>query len=282
MTASSQYLPADFDGTGPIVVIAGREIYPKLTIDSIRRAGIGVRLIAFEGETNPEVVDSFSPEEVATVKVGQLGRMLNSLKRFQCRYAMMVGQVAPPRLFRRLHPDLKAIRVLARLKERNAETIFGAIADEIAGIGVELLDARAFLDHEIATPGQMTDRSAKIDSDAIQHGFRIAKEVARLDIGQSVVVRHGTVIAVEAFEGTDSMLKRAGQFHADDLILVKVVKPNQDYRFDVPVFGVRTLEVMSEAGISTGCLEAGSIIILEKDRVLFEARRRKIELLGIG
>lgn len=281
MTLPSQFLPADFDRTRTIAVIAGREIYPKLTIDSIRRAGIAVRLIAFEGETIAEVIDSFRPEEVAILKVGQLGRLLNTINHFQCRYAMMVGQVAPSRLFRGLHPDLKAIRILAGLKKRNAQTIFGAIAKEIEAIGVTLLDARAFLDHEIATVGPMTDVTFKTDTGAIEHGFRIAKEVAHLDIGQSIVVRHGTVIAVEAFEGTDSMLRRAGGFKADDLILVKVVKPNQDYRFDVPVFGLRTLEIMSEAGISTGCLEAGSIIILQKEQVLFEARQRGIEVLGI-
>ena len=280
MSPPSRFLPNSFQSDKPIAVIAGREIYPKLTIDSIRSAGLGVRLLAFEGETLPEIIDSFPQEDVAVIKVGQLGRMLKAIRRFEAGYAIMVGQVTPGRLFRGLHPDFKAIKVLSKIAERNAQTIFGSIATEIEALGVEMLDARAFLDHDIATPGLMTGDSKKIDKNAIEHGIRVAKEVARLDIGQSVVVRRGTVIAVEAFEGTDAMLRRAGEFETDSLILIKVVKPVQDYRFDFPVFGSRTLDVMREAGIATACLEAASTIILEKDKVLEIARKQDIRIFG--
>ena len=280
MPPPSRFLPNSFQSDKPIAVIAGREIYPRLTIDAIRKVGLRVRLLAFEGETLPEIIDSFPQEDVAVIKVGQLGRMLKAIRRFEAGYAIMVGQVTPGRLFRGLHPDFRAIKVLSKISERNAQTIFGAIATEIEALGVEMLDARAFLDHDIATPGLMTGDSKKIDKNAIEHGIRVAKEVARLDIGQSIVVRRGTVIAVEAFEGTDAMLRRAGEFKTDNLILIKVVKPVQDYRFDVPVFGSRTLDVMREAGIATACLEAGSTIILEKTEVLKIARKKNIQIFG--
>lgn len=280
MPPPSRFLPNSFQSDKPIAVIAGREIYPRLTIDVIRKVGLRVRLLAFEGETLPEIIDSFPQEDVAVIKVGQLGRMLKAIRRFEAGYAIMVGQVTPGRLFRGLHPDFRAIKVLSKISERNAQTIFGAIATEIEALGVEMLDARAFLDHDIATPGLMTGDSKKIDKNAIEHGIRVAKEVARLDIGQSIVVRRGTVIAVEAFEGTDAMLRRAGEFKTDNLILIKVVKPVQDYRFDVPVFGSRTLDVMREAGIATACLEAGSTIILEKTEVLKIARKKNIQIFG--
>ena len=280
MPPPSRFLPNSFQSDKPIAVIAGREIYPRLTIDAIRKVGLRVRLLAFEGETLPEIIDSFPQEDVAVIKVGQLGRMLKAIRRFEAGYAIMVGQVTPGRLFRGLHPDFRAIKVLSKISERNAQTIFGAIATEIEALGVEMLDARAFLDHDIATPGRMTGDSKKIDKNAIEHGIRVAKEVARLDIGQSIVVRRGTVIAVEAFEGTDAMLRRAGEFKTDNLILIKVVKPVQDYRFDVPVFGSRTLDVMREAGIATACLEAGSTIILEKTEVLKIARKKNIQIFG--
>ena len=251
-----------------------------LTVASIRQHGLPVRLIAFEGETREDLIDSFDPAEREVIKVGQLGHMLKALSNFKSGYALMAGQVTPRRLFKGAHPDAKALLILASLKERNAETIFGAIASEIEKLGIHQLDARCFLDHELAHSGLMTGGKLKAEQAYIDHGIRIARETAQLDIGQGVVVRKGTVIAVEAFEGTDDMLRRANKFKTDQLIFVKTAKPNQDYRFDVPVFGLRTLEVMREACITLACLEAGRTIILEKKRVLDQARQWHIQLFG--
>lgn len=228
----------------------------------------------------PEVIDSFPPQEVEVIKVGQLGKMLKHINKFRAGYAMMVGQITPRRLFHGLHPDIKAIKLLSSLTERNAETIFGAICNDIGNIGVQMLDARAFLDHDLAQSGLMTGGKLRVKKEYIEHGIKIAKEVARLDIGQSVVVRKGTVIAVEAFEGTDAMLKRAGNFETHPLIFIKSVKSNQDFRFDVPVFGIKTLEVMREANIDIAVLQVEATIILEKDRVLAQAKKWKIQLFG--
>ena len=166
------------------------------------------------------------------------------------------------------------------LKHRNAETIFGAIAKEIEALDVNLLDARAFLDDQLATSGCMTARKFPIEREYVDHGIQIARECARLDIGQGCVVRQGTVLAVEAFEGTDEMLRRAGAFKTDGALFVKTVKARQDWRFDVPCFGQRTLESMRAAGVASAALETGQVIILEKPAVLAQARAWGLNLFG--
>jgi hypothetical protein len=277
---TSAFLPPDFDPRRPVALIAGRGRYPVITAEAIRRAGVPLRLIAMEEETLPELFGSFPADERVEINVGQLGRMLAALKDFGAGYALMAGQVKPKRLFHGLTPDLKAAQILFSLKRRNAETIFGAIAAEIEKIGVRLLDARAFIDDQIADAGTMTGRKFPIEDEYLQHGIHIAREIARLDIGQGCVVRKGTVIAVEAFEGTDEMLRRAGTFKTDETLFVKTVKSGQDYRFDVPVFGLRTLETMKEAGLSAAALEAGKVIVLEKAAVVAQAKAWGIALHG--
>jgi DUF1009 family protein len=276
----SAFLPAGFDPKKPIALIAGQGLYPVLVAQSIRRAGVPLRLIAFEEETRDDLIASFPEAERRKLLVGQLGKMLKAIEEFGAGYALMAGQITPRRLFKGLHPDLKATKILLSLKRRNAETIFGAIAREIENLGVTLLDARAFLDEHLAAPGCMTGRSFPIDREYLDHGVHIARECARLDIGQGCVVRKGTVLAVEAFEGTDEMLRRAGTLKTDEALFVKTVKAQQDYRFDVPCFGQRTLETMREAGLQAAALEAGKVIILDRPAVVAQARTWGINLLG--
>jgi DUF1009 family protein len=276
----SVFLPATYDRTRPLALIAGQGVYPMLVANAVRAAGIPLRLLGLEEETRPELVASFPEQERRILKVGQLGAMLKALEKFEAGYALMAGQITPRRLFKGLHPDLKATRILLSLRRRNAETIFGAIAAEIEKLGVTLLDARSYLDNQLATNGCMTGRNFPIDRDYVDHGIHIARECARLDIGQGCVVRKGTVLAVEAFEGTDEMLRRAGTFKTDGTLFVKTVKARQDWRFDVPCFGQRTLETMREAGITAAALEAGKVIILDKPAVLEQARSWGISLLG--
>ncbi len=280
MAALSRFLPAHFDASRPLTLIAGQGIYPVLIAQAARRAGVPVRLVAFEEETRPDLVESFAPEHRRVLLVGQLGKMLRALEDFESGSALMAGQITPRRLFKGLHPDLKATKILFSLKRRNAETIFGAIAAEIEKIGVTLLDARAFLDDQVASAGCMTGRSFPIDREYLDHGIYIARESARLDIGQGCVVRKGTVLAVEAFEGTDEMLRRAGGFKTDNALFVKTVKTRQDFRFDVPCFGLKTLETMREAQLSAAALEAGKVLILDKPAVLTQAKSWGISLFG--
>jgi UDP-2,3-diacylglucosamine hydrolase len=263
-----------------VALIAGQGLYPIRVAEAIRRSGIPLRLISFEEETRDDLIQSFAEADRRSIVVGQLGKMLKSLEQLGAGYALMAGQITPKRLFRGLQPDLKAAKILFSLKRRNAETIFGAIAAEIEALGIRMLDARSFLDAELASSGVMTRRRFPIDEEYVDHGIAIAKECARLDIGQGVVVRKGTVLAVEAFEGTDEMLKRAGSFKSDGTLFVKTVKRAQDYRFDVPVFGMRTLETMHEAGIEAAALEVGRVIILDKQAVVARADEWKIALRG--
>lgn len=275
----STFLPEGFSQE-PIGLIAGKGLYPILMADRIRAAGLPLRIVSFRGETEQSLIDSVPQDAHIQIKVGQLGKLLKSLKKLGCSYAVMAGQITPKRLFHGLHPDLKALAILNRLKIKNAETIFGAIAAEIEAIDIQMLDARSFLDDELATEGPMTQGKPKANAEHIEHGIQIAKGITELDIGQGAVVRKGTVLAVEAYEGTDPMLQRAGGFKTDGLIFVKTVKRKQDYRFDVPVFGSRTLEVMHQSGIETAVLETGRVIMLDKAKLIQQAEKLGIELIG--
>lgn len=282
MAPVSSFLPAGFDPTRPVALIAGQGLYPTLMAAAIRRSGAPLRLVAFEGETPGELIASVEEGHRRLLKVGQLGHMLRALRDFGAGYAVMAGQITPRRLFSGLHPDLKAATLLLSLRRRNAETIFGAIAREIEEIGVGLLDARVFLDEHLATSGCMTGGRFPVEGDYVDHGVQIARECARLDIGQGCVVREGTVLAVEAFEGTDEMIRRAGSFRTKGALFVKTVKPGQDWRFDVPCFGLRTLEAMRESGLGAAALESGRVLLLDKPAVLKQARSWGIDLLGFA
>ncbi len=278
-TPPSLFLPPAYAPEKTIALIAGSGIYPLLMAEAIRKQGVKLCLIAFEGETDPALLVHFKEEERVTLKVGQVGKLLKGLKDFGASYAIMAGQIKPKKLFRGMQPDFKALLLLAKLKTRNAETVFGALAAEIEAQGVQLLDARAFMDEHVATEGLMV-KGKELDLDTIAYGVKIAKELARLDIGQSVVVSEGTVIAVEAFEGTNAMLERAGALGAKRPIFIKTAKPRQDFRFDVPVIGLQTLEVLNAAGIHQIALEAGSTLILEKEKVLKQAKAYGMTLWG--
>ncbi len=278
----SKFLPTDFDKSAKIAILAGKGAYPSLLKDRLDAAGIPNALMAFEGETAPELWARFDDSQRACANVGQLGHLLKNLKKVGARYAIMAGQITPKKLFKGMKPDLKAILVLATLKRKNAETIFGAIADQLQKIGVDMLDARAFLDDSLAPKGFFCGANMKnILPEHIEHAMHIARECARLDIGQGCVVSRGTVLAVEAFEGTDAMLERAATFGAKDCIFAKTVKPNQDYRFDVPVIGERTMRKLAAADIKNVVVEADKVIVLEKDKVKKLAEENGIRILGI-
>ena len=278
----SRFLPEKFDASRPLALIAGQGQYPLLLAERARKAGISLRLIELGGETSSELISSFPRNERSAVKVGQVGKLLKELKKFDAGYAVMAGQVTPGKLFKGLHPDLKAIRMLAGLDRKNAETIFGAIGDEIEKIDVHLLDARVFMDEDLASEGVIVKGKEKIDPEHLAHGIEIARENARLDVGQGVVVSRGTVLAVEAFEGTNAMLERAGKFGAKNCLFVKLGKPKQDTRFDVPVFGMQTLEKMKYAGIGNVAFEDGSVLLLDKEKLLFTATQIGIGIQGFN
>lgn len=280
MESSSRFLPSDFDPSRPIAVVAGQRDYPKLMVNRMRELELPVRLLALDGETDEELIKAFTSDTCTTIKVGQIGHLLKVVREWNTGYVVFVGQVSPGKLFKDLRPDLKAISLLASLKERNAHTIYGAIVDEIRKVGVQMLDARAFMDDHVAWEGLMTGGKLKANPEYVEHGIEIAKQVSALDIGQSIVVRKGTVLAVEAFEGTDDMLRRANKYRTDQLIFVKATKPNQNPYFDWPVFGETTLESMAFSGIQTAALEAERTVMLHRNELISRARKLGIEIYG--
>jgi DUF1009 family protein len=196
----------------------------------------------------------------------------------------MAGGLTPANLFKNLRLDVRMIAVAARLKKRNAETIFGAVAAELQKDGVELLDPRPFLGDAVPQAGCLTrTRPAKEQQEDVDFGLRIAKEVSRLDIGQTVVVKRGTVLAVEGLEGTDECLRRGGSLAGEKggAVVVKVSKPNQDFRFDIPCVGVRTIESCASANIAVLAIEAGSSLLLDKDRVLDAANKDGLCIVAV-
>ena len=195
---------------------------------------------------------------------------------------MMAGQIAPKNLFD-VRPDVKTLLLLARLKRRNAETIFSAIADELARDRRRAAcRRRPYLDDALAQSGLIAGRALNRREEAdVRFGLEIAKEVSRLDIGQTVVVKDGTVVAVEAFEGTNEAIKRGGTLARKGAVLVKVAKPNQDMRFDVPVIGPETVEVASAANVRVIAVESGRTLLLEKDALLAAATRHGVSIVGI-
>jgi DUF1009 family protein len=263
-----------------LAIIAGNGNYPLAMARSARAAGVRrIAVAAFVNETSPELAALV--DEIEWMRVGQLGRMLNFLKASGASHAVMSGQIHPKNLFD-LRPDLKALVLLGKLRERNAESIFGAIATEMTAIGVELLPATSYMDQYLAPPGLIAGpKLNRREENDVQFGFRIAKEISRLDIGQTVVVKGGTVLAVEAFEGTNAALKRGGELGRKDAVMVKVSKPNQDFRFDVPVVGTLTLEAARDARIRAIGLEAGRTLLLDRERLEKMAHELRISLVGV-
>ena len=254
-------------------------MYPQLLAASARKAGVKkIVAAAFTGETDPALAQHV--DLIEWMRVGQLGRLLKFFRDQKVHHAIMAGQIAPKNLFD-LHPDWKALLLLGRLKQRNAESIFAAIADELTKVDVDLLAATTFLEDSLAQTGLIAGpKPSRREEDDVEFGWKIAKEIARLDIGQTVVVKNGTVVAVEAFEGTNDAIKRGGTLARKGAVMIKVPKPNQDMRFDVPVIGVETIRVASEARLRVIAIEAGKTLLLEKDAIIDLAEREKISMVA--
>jgi UDP-2,3-diacylglucosamine hydrolase len=248
-------------------IIAGNGVYPRLLADGARRAGVEKIVAAgFTDETDPVLERQVNVLE--WMRVGQLGRLLKFFRSEDIHYAIMAGQIAPKNLFD-LRPDLKALMLLGKLKERNAESIFAAIADELAKIDIDLLPATTFLEDSLARSGLIAGPklSPRQEHD-VELGWNAAKEIARLDIGQTIIIKNGTIIAVEALEGTNEAIKRGGTLAREGAVMVKVSKPNQDMRFDVPVIGVETVRIAAESGVRVIAVETGKTLLLEQDAVV--------------
>jgi DUF1009 family protein len=260
-------------------IIAGNGVYPFLIARAARQSGVtALHVAAFENETQPELADH--ADTIEWMRVGQLSRLLKFFEQAGVRQAIMAGQIAPKNLFD-LRPDFRVLTILASLKRRNAETLFGAVANELAKVGIQLLPATTYLEDSLANQGLIAGpKPKKRFVDDIAFGFEIAKELSKLDIGQTVVVRNGTVLAVEAFEGTNEAIERGARLGKGGGIVVKVAKPNQDFRFDVPVIGCQTVDVASAAGIKVIAVEAGRTLLLDKEAVKALAEEKQLTIYG--
>jgi UDP-2,3-diacylglucosamine hydrolase len=263
-------------------IIAGNRSLPMLLAREARKAGIK-RLVAlgFKGETDPALASLV--DEMVWLKVGQLSKMIAAFKDRGIVQCVMVGQIAPKNLFD-LRPDLRAMALLFKLKKKNARTIFSAIAGELQKDGIELIEPLPWLKASMPAAGFALGPklSAGQAADAA-FGYHIAKQVSRLEIGQTVVVKDGAVLAVEGFEGTDKCLARGGELAGKDggAVAVKVARENHDLRFDIPCLGPQTLETCAAANIPALVLEAGKTLLLEQEKCGQLATKHKISLATI-
>jgi DUF1009 family protein len=266
-----------------IGLIAGSRSLPLEFARLARAAGVKrIVAVAAEGETDPALAPLV--DDIVWLNVGQLGKMIGTFTSRGIKHCVMAGQLAPKNLFD-LRPDLRAMGILFRLKEKNAHTLFGAVADELKKDGVELVDATPWLAPLMPQTGFELGPKLSAEQKAdVAFGFRIAKEVSKLEIGQLVVVKNGTVLAVEGFEGTDKCLLRGGELAGKHggAVAVKVAKLNHDMRFDIPCIGAQTFETCAAARIAVLALESGKSLLLERDACEKLAKENKISVTTIS
>jgi DUF1009 family protein len=269
--------------TEPLGIIAGNGDFPLILARQARAQGIGpIVAVAFEGETKPEV--DAAVDTVRWVKIGQLNKLIDGFVSHGVKRAVMAGGITPSTLFKNLRLDWRMTKVAMRLKVRNAETIFGAIGEEMAKDGVQLLDPRPFLGDAVPVAGPVTrGKLSGEQQEAVDFGLSIAKVVSEHDIGQTVVVKRGTVLAVEGFEGTDECIKRGGTLAGEKggAVVVKVSKPSHDFRFDIPCVGVKTVESCAAGNVAVLAMEAGRSLLLDKEAVLAAAAKSGLKIVAV-
>ncbi len=251
----------------PLGIIAGSRSLPFLIATEARKSVGKIVAVAFEGETDPGL--QALVDEIAWLRVGQLSKMISAFKKHGVTRCVMAGQIAPKHLFD-LRPDLRAMMLLFKLKERNAHSIFGSIARELEKDGIQLIEATPWL--RPAMPegnfhvGPRISRQQRQDA---EFGYCIAKEISRLEIGQTVVVKEGAVLAVEGFEGTDRCLQRGGELAGQKrgAVAVKVARHNHDMRFDIPCVGLQTVQTCRSAGVDLLAIESGKTILLDRPEI---------------
>jgi DUF1009 family protein len=264
-------------------IIAGNRTLPLVFARQARSMGVKrLVAVAFDGETDPKLAELV--DEIVWLKVGQLSKMLDAFTSRQISQCVMVGQITPRSIFD-VRPDLRAMGLLLKLKEKNAHTVFGAIADELKKEGVELVPATPWLKPLMpAGDFNLGPKPSAEQREDVAFGYRLAKEISRLEIGQIVVVKNGIIIAVEAFEGTDKCLMRGGELAGKDggAVAVKVAREKHDMRFDIPCIGPKTLETCAAARIAVLALEAGQTLLLEPEVCEQIVRKAKISLTTIS
>lgn len=267
-----------------IGLIAGNGQFPFLALDAARSLGHDVTVVAIREEASPSMETAAAagpPAQFHWVSLGQLGRCIDILKRANVTRALMAGQVKHTRIFSGIVPDLALLSVLRRLRTRNTDALISAVADVLGTHGIELVDSTAFLEPLLARSGSLTQRSPNDEERSdLAFGYEMADAIAGLDIGQTIAVRQRAVVAVEAMEGTDEVIARAGRLAGPGCCVIKVAKPQQDMRFDVPVVGVATIDALGAAGATVLSVDAGRTVVLDGDRVFEAADAAGVAVVG--
>ena len=276
---SGQASPAP--ARGPLGLIAGNGRFPFLVAAAARRAGRRVVAVAIKEETAPELASEV--DEIHWVHLGQLGKAIASLKGAGAAEAVMAGQVKHRQIFAGIVPDLTLVSVLARLAFKNTDSLIGGVADALQREGITLRPSTELLTDHLATAGPMTRRKPTgAEQKDVDYGRAVARHLAAMDLGQTVVVKERAAVALEAMEGTDEVILRGGRLAGPGTVVVKVAKPKQDMRFDVPVIGPGTLAAMREAGAATLAVEAGRTLLLDRPAFLAEADRDGVAVVGFA
>lgn len=262
-------------------LIAGNGKFPLIFAEEAKRMGYTVIAVAHRGETDDAIAQV--ADQVSWVYVGQLGKIIRAFHRAGVTEAVMAGGIHKAKLFGNFRPDLRGTRFLAKHYGREDDGLLRGIASELAAEGIRILESTLCLSQMISTEGVLTKRAPRRHQwDDIQLGFYTAKEIGRLGIGQTVVVKQRVVLAVEALEGTDAAIQRGGSLARSGCVVVKVSKPTQDLRFDVPAVGVDTVHCLHRVGGAVLAVEAGKTILLEKDDLLRHADRYGISVVGVS
>jgi UDP-2,3-diacylglucosamine hydrolase len=265
-------------------LIAGNGRFPFLVLDAARGAGHDVTVIAIKEEAFPDLADAAARPPAADlhwISLGQLGKCISTLTRAGVTQAVMAGQVKHTKLFADIMPDLTLLGVLMRLQAKNTDALISGIANVLGDHGIELVNSTAFLTPLLAREGVLTRRPpSEEELSDFAFGYAIADTLAGLDIGQAIAVKSAAIVAVEAMEGTDAVIARAGALAGAGVRIVKVAKPKQDMRFDVPVVGVSTIAAMAAAGASALSVDAGKTLMIDGDAIIKAADEAGIAIVG--
>ena len=274
-------------------MIAGNGSFPLLLLDAARAQGAQVVVAAIREETSP-LIEGRGAAAVHWLSLGELSKLIDTFKREGVRTAIMAGQVKHKQIFSAIRPDWRLAKVLLSLGTRNTDSLIGAVAKVLEDEGIHLISSTSYLEPLLARPGVLTRRGPNdAEQKNVEYGRRVARHLAQYDIGQTVIIAEAACVAVEAMEGTDATILRAGEImkstaHEGESVLsraltvVKVAKPNQDMRFDVPVIGVKTIETMKQAGATCLAIDAGKCLFLDGDKIVAAADEAEIAMVAEG
>ena len=275
-------------------LIAGNGRFPFMVVEGARKAGVALSVAAIREEADPRIEQEV--ESLDWIGIGQLGKLIRFFKAEGVEKAIMAGQVKHVRIFSGAIPDARMLKMLMKLPRRNTNSLIGGIADELASEGIDLVDSTCFLNDNLPVAGTLTRRKPNSAEQAdIGYGQEIAQRLAELNLGQTIVVRGKACVAIEAMEGTDSTIRRAGEIMRGDhqreqniakprtgpLTVIKLSRADQDMRFDVPVVGVPTIQRMAEAGATCLCISAGKTLMFDRDEMISLANQKKIAIVAV-